>query len=272
VSALRVCVAGATGWTGRAIVAGVLAADDLELAGAVARTSAGSDLGTVLGGEALGVRVAGSVAEALDAGDGIDVLVDYTSHESVRQHVHAALERGVHVVVGSSGLTAEDFAAIDAGARERGLGVVAAGNFSLTAAMGQAAALLVARHLPNWEIVDYAGAGKRDVPSGTARELAERLGAAREAGTAPAPPDVDGPPEARGARIGDAQVHSLRVPGFLLATEVVFGLEDERLTIRSDAGPTATPYVAGTLLAARAAPGLVGLTRGLDTLLIAARA
>lgn len=262
-SRLRVCVAGATGWTGRAIAAAVLAADDLELTAAVARSSAGSDLGTALGGAPLGVRVAGSVAEALDD---VDVLIEYTSHESVGAHVHTALERGVHVVVGSSGLTAEDFAAIDTAARGRGLGVVAAGNFSLTAAMAQAAALLVARHLPHWEIVDYAGAGKRDVPSGTARELAERLGAQRT-GPAPGRPDVDGPREARGATIGGAQVHSLRVPGFLLATEVVFGLEDERLTIRSDAGPTATPYVAGTLLAARAVPGLVGLTRGLDTLL-----
>ena len=134
--------------------------------------------------------------------------------------------------------------------------------------MAQAAALLAARHLPAWEVIDYASAGKTDVPSGTARELAERLAEVR----APAgdqPPDaVSGPAEARGATIGGAQVHSLRLPSFVVSTEVVFGLPDERLSIRHDAGGSPAPYVAGTLLAVRALPGRVGLTRGLDKLLL----
>jgi 4-hydroxy-tetrahydrodipicolinate reductase len=262
---IRVCVAGATGWTGRAVTEGVLAAEDLELTGAVARSAAGTDVGVALGGEPVGVEVRASVDEALE---GADVLIDYTSHTTVKGHVLTAIERGVAVVVGSSGLTAEDFAEIDEVARRREVGVVAAGNFSLTAAMGQAAALLVARHLPNWEVIDYAGASKRDVPSGTARELAERLGELRPPDAPDAQPQVDGPVETRGATIGGAQLHCVRLPGYLLATEVTFGLDDERLSIRSDAGPTPTPYVGGTLLAARAAVKRVGLTRGLDTLLV----
>jgi 4-hydroxy-tetrahydrodipicolinate reductase len=63
-------------------------------------------------------------------------------------------------------------------------------------------------------------------------------------------------------------VHSLRLPSFVVSTEVVFGLPDERLSIRHDAGGSAAPYVAGTLLAARAVTGRIGLTRGLDTLLL----
>ena len=73
---------------------------------------------------------------------------------------------------------------------------------------------------------------------------------------------------ARGEEIVGTQVHSLRLPSFTVATEVVFAAPDERLSIRHDAGSSAAPYVAGTLLAARAAPGRVGLTRGLDTLLL----
>jgi 4-hydroxy-tetrahydrodipicolinate reductase len=80
--------------------------------------------------------------------------------------------------------------------------------------------------------------------------------------------DTAGAREARGATIGGAQVHSLRLPSFTVSTEVVFGLPDERLSIRHDAGSSAAPYVAGTLLAARAAPARTGLTRGLDTLLL----
>ena len=63
-------------------------------------------------------------------------------------------------------------------------------------------------------------------------------------------------------------MHSLRLPSFVVSTEIVFGLPDERLSIRHDAGGWATPYVAGTLLAARAVAGRTGLTRGLDTLLV----
>ena len=261
----QVCIAGATGWTGRALVAGVLAAPDLELVSAVARSAAGRDLGEALGGEPLGVPVHAQVAEAVD---GADVLVDYTSATAVKGNALAAIEAGAAVVIGTSGLTAEDFAQIDAAARERSVGVIASGNFSLTAAMCQAAALLAARHLPQWEIVDYASATKPDVPSGTARELAERLGEVRSPELGYPIAQLHGPQEARGATVGGAQVHSVRLPSFVVSTEVVFGLPDERLTIRHDAGGTPEPYVAGTLIAVRRAPTLVGLTRGLDTLLL----
>ena len=79
--------------------------------------------------------------------------------------------------------------------------------------------------------------------------------------------DVLGAPEARGATIAGTQVHSLRLPGFVVSTEVLFAAAGERLTLRHDAGDSPAPYVAGTLLAIRAVPGLVGLTRGLDRLL-----
>jgi dihydrodipicolinate reductase len=142
---LTVCIAGATGWTGRALVPAVADAPDLALGSAVSRSAAGRDLGEALGGEALGVPVHASVREALES---IDVLVDFTSATAVKGNTLAAIEAGVAVVIGSSGLTAADFSEIDAAARERSVGVVASGNFSLTAAMLQAAALLAARHLP----------------------------------------------------------------------------------------------------------------------------
>jgi 4-hydroxy-tetrahydrodipicolinate reductase len=249
---LRICVAGATGWTGSAVAEAVLAAEDLELASAVSRSAAGTDIG--------GAPVFAAVADALDA---VDVMIDYTSHDAVKGNVITAIEHGVHVVVGSSGLTAGDYEEIDAAARSRGVGVVAAGNFSVTAAMLQAGALLAARHVERWEVIDYASAGKVDAPSGTARELAERLGGVRR-------PELDVPATqpARGEELAGTQVHSLRLPSFTVSTEVVFAAPDERLSIRHDAGSSAAPYVAGTLLAARAAPGRLGLTRGLDTLLL----
>lgn len=263
---LAVCIAGATGWAGRALVPAVLAAPDLELVSAVSRSAAGRDLGEALRGKPLGVPVHATVAEALE---GVDVLVDYTSATAVRENTMAAIDAGVGVVVGSSGLTATDLADIDSAARERSVGVVASGNFSVTAAMCQAAALLAARHLPHWEVIDYASEAKPDVPSGTARELAERLAEIRRPEEGYPIPDLHGPKEARGATVSGSQVHSVRLPSFVVSTEIVFARADERLTIRHDAGPTAEPYVEGTLLAVRRVPELSGLTRGLDALLLA---
>jgi len=248
---IRVCVAGVTGWTGSAVAAGVAAAPDLELAAGVARSDPESF---------------SSVAEALDA-VAADVLVDYTHAAAVKENVLAALARRVGVVVGSSGLSAADYDEIDELARRHEVGVVAAGNFSLTAALLLRFAAEAARHVAAWEVIDYASAGKPDAPSGTARELAERLDTVASPALGVPIADVLGAAEARGATIGGTQVHSLRLPGFSVSTEAVFAADGERLSIRQDAGSSAAPYVAGTLLAIRAVPGRVGLTRGLDQLL-----
>jgi 4-hydroxy-tetrahydrodipicolinate reductase len=262
---LSICVAGATGWTGRAVAEAVLAADDLTLVSAVSRSAAGQDLGTAWGGDANGIPVFGTVAEALE---GVEVLIDYTSHDAVLDHTLTAIGNGVSVVVGSSGLGADQFAEIESAAIENDVAVVAAGNFSITAALAQAAVILAAKHLPSWEIIDYASASKPDAPSGTARELAERLAEIKKPHSDVPIADTAGDVEARGATVADSQVHSVRLPGFSVATETVFGLPDERLTIRHDAGSSAAPYVGGTLLAARAVTTRRGLTRGLDSLLL----
>ena len=256
---INVCVAGATGWVGRPLLQAVSSSDDLTLKSAVARSAAGTKLH-----EAPDVAVYGTVAEALD---GVDVLIEYTSHEAVKEHTTFALKHGVNVVIGSSGLTGDDYEEIDKLARKNERGVVAAGNFSLTAALAQAAASLVAPFLPQAEVIDYASSTKVDVPSGTARELAERLAAARPPGKDVSLDETVGPIEARGAGVRGVQVHSLRLPSFSVSTEVVFGLPHERLTIRHDADPSPEPYVDGTLLAVRRVVGRVGVTRGLDTLL-----
>jgi len=248
---IRVCVAGVTGWTGSAVAEAVEAADDLELVAGVSRSDP--------------ARFS-SVAEALDA-VAADVVVDYTHAEVVKANVLAALERGVGVVVGSSGLSAADYDEIDALAREKQVGVIAAGNFSLTAALLLRFAAEAAQHLGAWEVIDYASAGKQDAPSGTSREVAERLETVRPPAPAVPVEETHGAREARGATVAGTQVHSLRLPSFTVSTEVVFAADGERLSLRHDAGDSAAPYVAGTLAAIRALPGRVGLTRGLDRLL-----
>lgn len=248
---IRVSVAGVIGWTGSAVAEAVEAATDLELVSGVSRSDPASF---------------SSVEEALAAVE-TDVLVDYTHATPVKGNVLAAIERGVGVVVGSSGLSADDYAEVDRLAREKNVGVIAAGNFSVTAALLLRFATEAARHLAAWEVIDYASAGKQDAPSGTARELAERLDEMRAPEVRVPIDETHGAREARGATVGGTQVHSVRLPSFTVSTEVVFAGDGERLSLRHDAGESAAPYVAGTLLAIRALPGRVGLTRGLDRLL-----
>jgi 4-hydroxy-tetrahydrodipicolinate reductase len=126
---------------------------------------------------------------------------------------------------------------------------------------------MAARILPQWEIIDYAHDGKVDAPSGTARELAERLAKVRQP-TPTVPIDQTmGPRESRGATVAGSQIHSLRLPGFVISAEIVFGMPDQRLIIRHDSGNSSVPYVDGALLAIRKVPTLVGVHRGLDAVL-----
>ncbi len=256
---IRVCVTGVTGWTGRPVARAIADADDLELVSGVSRSAGTRD-------PDLGVPVFASVLEALEDTE-CDVVVDYTEATIVRGNVDAALDHAVSVVVGTSGLTAEDFEEIDLRARQAGVGVIAAGNFSLLAALLVRSAAEIARHVRAWEILDYASADKPDVPSGTARELAERLGAVGQPAVGRPLGNLHGPVEARGATVAGTQIHSVRLPSFVVSTEIVFGAEGERLLLRHDPGETPAPYVAGTLLAIRSVPGRVGLTRGLDSLI-----
>jgi 4-hydroxy-tetrahydrodipicolinate reductase len=266
--AIRVVVAGATGWTGSAVAKAILGGGDFALAGAVARSAAGKDAGEVLGLPRAGVAVSATLSDALAVPS--DVVVDYTKPDAVKAHALAALAAGRHVVIGTSGLGADDYRQIDAAARAAGKGVFAAGNFSVTAALLKRFALAAARYVRDVEIIDYAYEGKPDTPSGTARELAESLSEIRQAPTARPVAELAGLRETRGAAVGEripVQVHSVRLPSYVLGCEALFGAPDERLTIRHDAGASAAPYVAGTLLAVRRVGDQVGLRRGLDTLL-----
>lgn len=262
---IRVCVAGATGWTGSAVAKAVLASSDFELTGAIARKRVGEDAGTVLGSSPSGVAISTSLDRI--SSENTDVLVDYTDPASVKDRAMQTLRKGVRVVIGTSGLTADDYAEIDREAKQRSLGVIAAGNFSITAALAKHCALLAAQHLPSWEIIDYADAAKMDAPSGTTRELAEELASVRKNVKAVPIADTVGAKDARGADIAGTQVHSLRLPGYVISFETIFGLPDERLTIRHDAGAGAEPYVGGTLLAVKRVMQTTGVVRGLDRLL-----
>ncbi len=262
---LNVCIAGATGWVGKPLCRAVSEADDLNLVGAVSRTHKGRNLKDVIGESNLDLTVSGSVAEALDVPT--DVLVDYTKANVVKANVMAAIRKGVHVVIGSSGLTNDDFIEINQAAMEHKVGVIAAGNFAITAVLLQRFACEAAKYLSHWEIIDYASDAKQDAPSGTTRELAFRLSEIKKPEVTHPIEETIGEKESRGVTLNGTQIHSIRLPGYVISVEAIFGAKDERLTIRHDAGSGAEPYIQGTLLAIRKVKDYVGLIRGLDKIM-----
>ncbi|MCX7228964.1 MAG: 4-hydroxy-tetrahydrodipicolinate reductase [Burkholderiales bacterium] len=260
---IRVALAGVTGWAGAPLARGIVAAPDLHLVAGIARRAAGKTVGDALGIDCAAPIVA-TAAEAL--AQGVDVFFEYSKPDIAIVNVLAALQAGAHGVVGTSGLSDEEYARIDAAARAAGRGVLACGNFAITAVLLQKFAEMAVKWLPDVELIDYAKAGKADVPSGTVRELSVRLGAARGEARSSALPlaQLRGPVETRGAEMSGIPVHAIRVPGFVLGVEVIFGAADQRLHLRHEAGGSAEPYVPGALLAIRRVAGLVGVVRGLD--------
>ena len=168
----------------------------------------------------------------------------------------------------TSGLTAEEFVQIDQAALAAGVGVVASGNFALTAALMTRFSIMAAEYLDWFEIIDYSRPKKTDAPTGTARELAERMGDVKRPSYEVDPATVRGEPGLRGGTINGVQVHSLRMPSYSATVTSTFANGNSRLTITHDADThSADILVPGTLLAARRVMEMTVLTRGLDRLL-----
>ena len=262
---IRVILAGATGWAGSALALAISKSSDISLVSAISRTYAQRNLGEVLGEPLLTCPVYAAAQEALT--HSCDVFVEFTKPDIAKLNVLTALEHGAHVVIGTSGLTDADYAEIAAAAEKHQKAVLAVGNFAITVVLLQKFAEIAARYIPQWEIIDYASDQKKDTPSGTIRELAYRLSSVRPSELTVPLEQTQGVVETRGARINGSQVHSIRVPSYTISEEVIFGMPDQKLTIRHDSGSSAQPYVDGALLAIRKVNMLVGLHRGLDNVL-----
>jgi len=263
---IRVCLAGATGWAGSAVAHAIAELEDITLVSAVSRTYAGKSLGDVLDTPKLSCSVYATSQEALDARE-CDVFFEFTKPDVAKSNVLTALQHRVHVVIGTSGLTDSDYAEIASAAEQHQRGVLAVGNFALTVVLLQKFSEIAARFIPQWEIIDYASDGKKDAPSGTVRELAHRLSEIRPSELTVPLEETQGVTETRGARMTGSQVHSIRLPGYTISAEIIFGMPDQKLTIRHDSGSSAQPYVDGSLLAIRKVSSFVGLRRGLDSVL-----
>jgi 4-hydroxy-tetrahydrodipicolinate reductase len=197
------------------------------------------------------------------------VVVEFTRPDVVLEHVRWCVERGLHVVTGTTGFTPERLDTVRGWlASAPGVGVAVVPNFALGAVLMMRFAEIAARYFESAEIVELHHPQKVDAPSGTARLTAERIAAARAQAGLGAPPDatIDEVAGARGASIDGIPVHSVRARGLVAHQEVLFGAAGETLTIRHDSFDRAS-FMPGVLLAVRQIVGRPGLTVGLDPLL-----
>lgn len=243
---IAVAVTGAKGRMGSTVVEAVTAAPDMEL---VAELDAGDAI----------------TAETLR---GARVAVDFSVPSVTESNVHALLDAGVDVVVGTTGWTEESYARVRAHAEESARSVLIAPNFAIGAVLAMRFAALAAPYFESAEVIEMHHPNKVDAPSGTAAATARGIAAARsEAGLGPMPDATESDPEGtRGGRIDGVPVHAVRLRGLTASEEILLGNPGEQLVIRTDSFDRIS-FMPGVLLAIRGIAERPGLTIGLDALM-----
>ena len=241
---INVAVLGARGRMGSEVVKAVEATDGLALVAAL-------DMGDSL--------------EQLK-GSAVNVVVDFTTPDSVMSNLEFLINNGINVVVGTTGFDDAKLAIVKGWlAQNPSVGVLVAPNFAIGAVLMMEFAEKAARYFESAEIIELHHPAKVDAPSGTAARTAELMSAARKDAGLGAMPDatttaLDG---ARGALVGGIPVHSVRARGLVAHQEVLFGGLGETLTIRHDSIDRAG-FMPGVILGVRKIVNTPGLTHGLD--------
>jgi 4-hydroxy-tetrahydrodipicolinate reductase len=240
---IKVGVLGARGRMGSEVVKAVTEAVDLELVAAL-------DLGDSF--------------DALVA-NGAQVVVDFTTPDSVMANLEFLISHNIHAVIGTTGFDDARIAKIKSLLSTSKSGVLIAPNFAIGAVLMMEFATKAAKYFESAEIIELHHPNKVDAPSGTAARTAELMSKSRkDAGLAPMPDatstSLDG---ARGAKVGDIPVHSVRLRGLVAHQEVLLGGIGETLSIRHDSIDR-VGFMPGVLLGVRQVVTHPGLTFGLE--------
>jgi len=177
---LRIALFGATGRMGAANLRQIAAAADAELVGAVTESGhpdVGRDAGELHNSTRLGVAVVDEAAAALASAD---VAIDFTLPAALPDNLAACRSRGCALVIGTTGLSADDDRLIDLASTD--IPVLYARNMSIGVNVFTELAGLAARYLDSaWdaEISESHHRHKVDAPSGTALQLGEAIAASR---------------------------------------------------------------------------------------------
>src|SRR5581483_2553287 len=260
---IRVAVFGAAGRMGSTVCRAVLDAPDMELVAAIDPPHEGRPLDDFgVAGTGLTLEMPGPRVKAA----GPAVAVDFTHVEAARGNLRWCGLNGVHAVVGTTGLTADDLVDLSALFDGERANAVVAPNFAIGAVLMMHLAALCAPWFETAEIIELHHDNKLDAPSGTALLTAQRMAEASEDWGAD-PTRTFALPGARGGE-GPAgiHIHSVRLRGLVAHQEVLLGTTGQSLSIRHDSYDR-TSFMPGVLLAVREVAGRPGLTVGLDQLL-----
>ncbi len=233
---IRVVLAGASGRTGREVGRAILSADDMTLAGAIGNTQVGMRLDSLWPGQSGDLEITAALPWV--EGNPV-VLVDFTEPKSSYSRILEAIDRGWHVVVGTTGFTSAERQSIRDRVQERGVGAALIANFSLGAWLIERLVEEAARYFSEAELVEAHHPHKKDRPSGTAKRLAERLA------------------HQWGRDLEQIPVHAIRLPGMVAHQEVLFGAPGQVLTIRHDVHDRSA-YTEGVLRGIRRIEGFAG--------------
>ena len=261
---IRVGVVGACGRMGQMVCRAVADDPELALVAAVDRSHVGESIGALIGKPKLEVWVADELHELLGAE--VEVAVDFTHPDVVLDDVTWAVEHGVDMVVGTTGLSDADLDRVRGLLEAEGAGsnIVVAPNFAIGAVLMARFAAEASHFFPAAEVIELHHDGKADAPSGTALATVRRILDERgEAYHGPAEETVAG---VRGGDLDGVRVHSVRLPGLVAHQEVILGSPGQTLTIRHDSMDRAS-FMPGVLLAVKAVSSRPGLTEGLEPLL-----
>jgi len=261
-TSIRVVVHGALGKVGQEVVRAVYREPEMQLVGAV-------DLKATQDSLAL-PDSSGTVPFSTDLASILsscrpDVIVDFTIAKATMPAVRVAAKSGVNMVIGTTGLTADDLGEIERLATENKIGVVVAPNFALGAVLMMHLARIAAKYLDYAEIIELHHNQKADAPSGTAKSTAKGMAAERGKPFL-RPSEQDGAFASRGEQLEGINIHSVRLPGLLAHQEVILGAPGQTLSIRHDT-ISRECFMPGVMLAIKEVVKRKGLTYGLDTLL-----
>jgi 4-hydroxy-tetrahydrodipicolinate reductase len=263
-SRIKVLVSGASGRMGREVCKAILNDAELELVGAVDKMSIGKDIGALVGLEPLSIPIQGELREGLSSCKP-QVMVDFTTPATVMNNIRIALSSGVHIVVGTTGLTLENLQDITELCAKNKVNALVAPNFAVGALLMMRFAATAAKYFPQVEIIELHHDQKLDAPSGTSIKTAEMILAGRGENS----PSTIGEEKIKGVRggeMGGIHLHSVRLPGLIAHQEVIFGGEGQTLTIRHDS-ISRDSFMPGVVLAVKKVPQSPGLTYGLENYL-----
>jgi len=260
---IKVIVNGALGRMGQQVIGAVVSDPELELLGGADIKARQEQL--PVPGRSNPIPLHSDLSSLLESCRP-DVMIDFTLAEAAMNAARLALENGLHIVVGTTGLREVDLQEIDELAKKQKKGAVIAANFAIGAVILMHLARIASKYFDNAEIIELHHDKKLDAPSGTALATARAMLKSRGKPFAYPPTEKETLEGTRGGRTEGIAIHSIRLPGLVASQEVIFGALGQTLSIRHDT-ISRESFMPGVILAVKEVVRRRGLVYGLDTLL-----